>query len=140
MSTCEWGMRWNVARRDGAQGHRLVQEGALPRPRSRPGPSPCTPSGTPIVDARVAGAELAAVDLPARGPHHDRHGGAEVADVGGEQPPAALQDGLLRGHLRPRRDRLLEDEHVVLAPGGLGHDAEARRGVPEPRGGARSGP
>ena len=85
----------------------------------------------------MARPELPAVDLLARGPHGHRDGRAEVADVRGKEPPPAGEHGFLRRHLRPRRHRLLEDEDVVLAGGGLGHDAEARRPVAELAAGKR---
>ena len=139
MSTCEWGMTWNAraatGRRATGWSRRAASRGLDLHPH-RAGHA----LGHADLDARVAEGELAAVDLPARGPHHDRGGRTEVADVGGQEPTPALQDGFLRGHLRPLRHRLLEDEHVVLARGGLRHDAKARGTVPEARRAAASGP
>ena len=138
MSTCEWGMTWNARVATG-------RRGTASSSRVRPAASistridSVTPSGTPISmrvwpvpsSPRWTSRPAALTTTGTAGPRW------LTSAVSSRRPP--FRTRLLRRHLRPRRHGLLEDEDVVLAPGRLRHDAEARGVAPEPPAGHRQG-
>ena len=138
MSTCEWGMRWNAR---AATGRRATGSSRRVRPAASISTrtESVTPSGTPISmrvwpvpsSPRWTSRPAAFTTTGTAGPRW------LTSAVSRRRPPfRTASSAATFAHCR---DRLLEDEDVVLAPGGLRHDAEARGAVPEPRAGHRQG-